>query len=230
MADDGTGPGYHSPVLTPASPAEIANATYETCRTYGMNASLYAEATLSYAAFPGIREEVTSFAATVRPGDPVLDLGAGAGRDSTLLAGIGYRVAAADICMPLLEGLHRSVGGIGVGSIGCICVDICDLPFSDAAFGGAWASGSLLHLPSSRLLQGLSEVFRVLKPNAMAAISMRAGSGEGWRADGSLEGRRWFTLVEPDKFIALMREVGFRSLKWRYVGRSGWFLASGQGI
>ena len=227
MADVGADAQYGWPALAPASSSEIATATHETRRTYEQGASRYADATRGYAAFPGIREEVISFAAAAGAGAPVLDLGAGAGRDSALLSAIGKRVVAADICVPFLKDLHKSVSSPVCSPIGRICLDICDLPFRDAVFGGVWASGSLLHLPSARLSQGLSQVLRVLRSDGIAAISMRAGSGEGWREDGLLQGRRWFTLVEPDSFVSLMSEIGFCDLRYRYVGRSGWFLVSG---
>lgn len=213
--------------LTPAAPDEIAAATSETCEAYEQGASRYIEVTQEYSAYPGIREEVIAFANATSDGAPVLDLGCGSGRDALLLAAVGKHVVAGDICKAFLDYLRNSTSSGYVDNVRCVCLDICAIPFSESRFAGIWACGSLLHLPSTKMPQGLSEVLRVLEPNGTAAISMRIGSAEGWRTDGTLPGRRWFTLVDAEEFASLMEKIGFRDLNCRYVGRSGWFLVTG---
>ncbi len=69
---------------------------------------------------------------------------------------------------------------------------------------------------------------RTLVPGGTAAISMRAGEHEGWREGGTLRGRRWFTLVDPDGFAATMAAAGFRDVGIAFAGRDHWFVATGR--
>ena len=75
--------------------------------------------------------------------------------------------------------------------------------------------------------ESISEIFRVLRPSGVAAISMQSGSAEGWRTGGTFPGRRYFNLVSPDRLSVLMDGCGYRELKYHNVGRAGWYLIYG---
>jgi SAM-dependent methyltransferase len=196
-----------------------------TYSTYERNAVQYVQATKSYGDFPGLREEVLAFAETSENGSPVLDLGSGGGRDSRLLAESGKRVVSGDICLAVLQESRRFAATHD--NIASACLDARWIPFRDNSFGGVWACGCLLHLPSVYMPSALAEIFRVLRPGGVAVINMQTGSAQGWRDSGTLHGRRWFTLVEPEDFKSLMEECGFCQLSHRVVGRAGWFSMSG---
>jgi SAM-dependent methyltransferase len=206
--------------------ADSKEITLATCATYDAMADVYADATENYAKFPGLRNEVLAFAETLPPRLPVLDLGCGGGRDSRLLAELGRRVVAVDFGMSMLRCAQSRSSG-HARDLRFVRLDILELPFANDRFAGVWASGSLLHLPSAEVDRALSEIFRTLAPDGAAAISMRAGTGEGWRLGGTLAGRRWFTLVDPDDFASRMRQVGFRRVRIQEVGRQDWFVALG---
>lgn len=198
----------------------------DTCRAYGRSAHEYAAATRDYDAYPGLREEIVAFEGKLPHGRPVLDLGCGGGRDSRLLAGLRRRVIAGDICLPMLTSARELSADYGA-AVDYTCLDMLALPFSDGALGGIWASGSMLHLPSTEIARGLSEVLRTLSADGVAAISMRAGDREGWREGGTLQGRRWFTHVQPGEFAASMIAAGFGDVQTRFSGRPGWFVTVG---
>ncbi|MBC6456628.1 class I SAM-dependent methyltransferase [Actinomadura sp. HBU206391] len=188
----------------------------------------YADATDEYGNFPGLRDEVLTFEKMLPLGLPVLDLGCGGGRDSRLLADLGRQTVAADFGMSMLQ-CARSRSSSQARDLHFVRLDLLELPFPADRFGGVWASGSLLHLPSAAITRALSEIFRTLAPGGgVAAISMRAGAGEGWRVGGTLAGRRWFTLVDPGDFASQMKRVGFRRVRIRDTGRKDWFVAIGQ--
>jgi SAM-dependent methyltransferase len=208
----------------PADPKAI---TIATCGTYDAMAGEYADVTDDYANFPGLRDEVLAFEKMLLPGLPVLDLGCGGGRDSRLLADLGRSVVAADFGMSMLQ-CARSRSSSQARDLHFVRLDMLELPFPADRFGGVWASGSLLHLPSAAITRALSEIFRTLALGGIAAISMRAGVGEGWRVGGSLAGRRWFTFVDPGVFASQMKRVGFRHIRIQDTGRKDWCVAIGK--
>lgn len=100
-----------------------------------------------------------------RPGDRVLDLGAGSGFSSEMLARFGYRVVAIDPDLRALKNNRarprfdqsRIEGQVAVA--GAI---VESLPFPDATFDGVVVMNVLHHVPDLRL--ATSELARVLQP------------------------------------------------------------------
>ena len=106
-----------------------------------------------------------------RPGDRVLDLGAGSGFSSEMLARFGCRVVAID---PDLQALVNNrarplfdpdrIEGV-VTVAGALAES---LPFSDATFDGVMAMNVLHHVP--QLPMATAELARVLKPGCRAVF------------------------------------------------------------
>jgi SAM-dependent methyltransferase len=106
-----------------------------------------------------------------RPGDRVLDLGAGSGFSSEMLARFGYDVVAIDPDLRALgqnrrrpsfdptriDGTVRVVGSLAE-----------DLPFADATFDGLTGLNVLHHVPD--LARATREFARVLRPGARAVF------------------------------------------------------------
>lgn len=204
---------------------DVGTISNETCSAYDEAAGEYAAATKDYLLFPGLREEVTAFAIAAGKAAPVLDLGSGAGRDSRLLACLGSRVVAGDISFSLIrEALNLAKSDAFFPRH--VQLDMIELPFGDGSFAGVWACGSLLHVPSVVLPRCFLEILRVLMPGGAVAVSMQSGKREGWRLGGTLPGRRWFTYVNADDLICLMKESGFVGMECRLTGRAGWYLVS----
>jgi hypothetical protein len=105
-----------------------------------------------------------------------------------------------------------------------------ELPFRSGVFGGIWACASLLHVPLVLFDGVLAEIFRVLSSGGTVAISMKAGSGEGWRSGTSIRTQRWFTLVDPVDFCANLRAVGFSRVSCTSSDRKNWFVAEADRI
>ncbi|TDC69820.1 class I SAM-dependent methyltransferase [Actinomadura sp. GC306] len=206
--------------------SEVGEITRQTCGCYDANADLYGEASEDYEKFPGLRAEVVEFARLAPRPLPVLDLGCGGGRDTRLLASLGRMVIAGDYAPAMLE-WARNRSREEVRMLGYLRLNALALPLRDESVAGVWASGSLLHIPSSGMERALAEVHRVLAPSGIAAISMRSGDGEGWKEGGSLDGRRWFTFVDPEAFAGRLEAAGFTDVRIRFAGRAGWFIAVG---
>ncbi|MEU9842619.1 class I SAM-dependent methyltransferase [Actinomadura sp. NPDC048032] len=205
----------------------MGDITRETCGCYDTNANVYGEVSEDYARFPGLRAEVVEFAHLAPRSLPVLDLGCGGGRDARLLASLGRTVIAGDYA-PVMLAWARGRALEEGRTLGFLRLNALALPIRDASVAGVWASGSLLHIPSAEMGRALAEVHRVLAPKGIAAISMRTGDSEGWKDGGSLEGRRWFTLVNPEAFAGCLEAAGFSDVRIRFAGRAGWFIAVGQ--
>jgi SAM-dependent methyltransferase len=217
-----------SEALEKPTSSSVEAAIRITAQTYQEKAEEYATTTADYASYPGLEDEVLSFANMTPVRTPLLDLGCGAGRDTRRLMALGREVIAGDICMPMLRCARQRALEDGTEEGPYLAFNALRLPFRASTIGGVWAAGSLLHLPVSVIPVALSEILRVLMPGGMAAISMQAGAGEGWRDGGTLKGQRWFTFVQPDNFSAGMSHLGFDDVRIHHTGRRNWFIAFGR--
>jgi SAM-dependent methyltransferase len=106
-----------------------------------------------------------------RPGDRVLDLGAGVGFSSETLARLGYRVVAADPDLLALSAARRRRSFDPERIDGTVAVTGANaeaLPFDAASFDGVVGLNVLHHVPD--LPRVTRELARVLRPGARAVF------------------------------------------------------------
>jgi SAM-dependent methyltransferase len=147
-----------------------------------------------------------------RPGDRVLDLGAGSGFSSEMLARFGYRVIAVDPdARALLHNRHRAAIDRAriAGSVTVVQGVAQALPFDDGTFDGALGLNVLHHVPD--LEQATGELARVLKPGARAVFCepgldhLSANETERARAEHGEDDRAFDVLT----FLGRALESGF---------------------
>jgi len=120
--------------------------------------------------------EVRSFIESLPRGSRVLDLGAGHGRHTTILAGLGHHAVALDFSRRLLSIGRADERRKGVAvRIDWVGGEATKLPFRDASFDASLCIAVLHHLPlESDRIAALTELRRVLRRQAPVFLSVWA--------------------------------------------------------
>ncbi len=98
----------------------------------------------------------------------VLDLGAGGGRHTLLMAGRGFQVVALDVSDTALNALDGRLRGAGVQSVALIRDDMSQLPFTGGYFDAVVSTNVLHHGLEQEVMAVLQEVRRVLRKGGAA--------------------------------------------------------------
>lgn len=111
----------------------------------------------------------------VRPGDRVLDVGAGPGRFTIELAKLGARVVVADISTVQLELSRTNVEAAGLENfvLAEVVADVTDLSsFADGEFDAVVCYGGPLSYALDRAGDGAAELLRVTRPGGHVLVSV----------------------------------------------------------
>ncbi|MEU4478577.1 class I SAM-dependent methyltransferase [Micromonospora sp. NPDC023966] len=138
---------------------------------------------------------------------PLLDLGCGPGRDLAFWADRGATPVGLDLSAAMLDEARRRVG------VPLVQADLLRLPFRAGAFGGAWCSAALLHLPKAGAPAALAGVRRVLRPGAPLLLSVKEGEGESWERWPGESADRFFAWYGAEESAELLRRAGFTPLR-----------------
>ncbi len=167
----------------------------------------------------------TEFSHTLSCGT-VLELGVGDGKNlrvressDTCFIGLDFSPAALRICRsdPQLSGVHLLLG------------DACQIPIRSSSIDLVYAHHILGHLSSSLHSLLMEEVFRVLKPHGLVALTvfasgdMREGKGEEVEASTYLRGDGIITrYFSPEEITHLGHEYSIRAInreEWPFFVR-----------
>ncbi|PIE70922.1 MAG: methyltransferase type 11 [Deltaproteobacteria bacterium] len=128
------------------------------------------------------------FVRYLSPGDRILDVGCGSGRDLKWLKEKGFQPIGIDRA-PRLAAMAAAHSGCQV-QVG----DAADYPFDTLEVDALMASGSLVHIPHASLEGMLLRMLGCLKPGGVFYLSLKAGRGEKYDAFG----RRFYLWQEAD--------------------------------
>ncbi|HET6314121.1 MAG TPA: class I SAM-dependent methyltransferase, partial [Chloroflexia bacterium] len=120
----------------------------------------------------------------IRPGDDVLDIGAGPGRFTIEMARIGARITVGDISPVQLEMNRQKVeeAGLQGAVVARQVMDVTDLsPLPSATYDSAVCYGAVLSYLFDRAGDALEELLRVTKPGGYVLLSVMSLLG-GTRA------------------------------------------------
>jgi SAM-dependent methyltransferase len=127
------------------------------------------------AAYEAVFEPLTNaFAAhaldqlAVRPGDRVIDVGAGCGGVALMAAARGADVLAIDASPQMVARIRARAGSAQAGQIEAAIMDGMALALPDAGFDAGISVFGVILFPDAAL--GLREMARVLKPGGRAAV------------------------------------------------------------
>lgn len=107
-----------------------------------------------------------------RPGDIILDLGAGTGRLTTEIARPGVTLLALDLSPYSLEVNRAKCAALAGVNLHYIAGDACYLPFRDRSFNKVGSMTMLEHIPSDEeRRRSVGEMYRVLQPGGRLALT-----------------------------------------------------------
>jgi SAM-dependent methyltransferase len=94
-----------------------------------------------------------------KQGDLLLEAGCGSGRSAMLMADMGYRVAALDLSLTLIECLSSALSFFS--NLNFVNADIGRIPFRDKSFKISYSCGVLEHFDPPEIIFFLTEQRRV---------------------------------------------------------------------
>ncbi len=139
------------------------------------------------------------------PGETVLDLGCGNGKDAGFLGSKNLKVTGADFSRGMLNLARERNPGIPF-----VMTDMRRLAFGREKFSGVWANGCVYHVPKADFPEVLSEVRRVLKERGIYSFNFKIGEGEGLEEkprsfDG---GERYYAYYGIEEMMVLLEKAG----------------------
>ena len=153
-----------------------------------------------------LQAEIERFAAWLKPGALILDVGCGPGRDMLAFAGRGFRVVGVDRSAAMLrEAVRRGAGPL-------VLADMRRLPFARHTANGVWACASLHHLPKAEFSAALREIHRVLH-HGHVYLSVKEGRAETWQRSGGEA--RFFAHYHPAEVELALERSDFHVLDCR---------------
>ena len=151
----------------------------------------------------------------IRPGDRVLDIGAGSGTDTLIAARAvtpGGRIFALDMTPAMLAKLRKNVALANAANVEVVEGNAESIPLPDASVDVVTSNGVLNLVPDKP--KAFAEMFRVLRPGGRAQVAdivVGRPVGEDARSDPKLWAECVVGASLEEDYVELFRSVGFAS-------------------
>jgi len=149
---------------------------------------------------PKMAETAARFAASLPVPSSILDAGCGPGRDLARFIAHGHAAHGVDL-NPRFVAMARRHGPTTLGDLR----RVGEL-FPPASFDGVWAASSLVHLSESEAAAVLAQLAGLLRPGGRLYACVKSAGDTGWLDEP--DGRRWYTVWEPDRFADAVAAAG----------------------
>ena len=172
---------------------------------------------------PYFWEEETAIFQKYLPRGQILEVCTGGGRDVSRLMGIGFDYEGVDVSSKLVELAKSNNPDAKIRHVPYIY----NLPYLADSFEGIWSSATLLHVPESKLPYALYEMRRVLRPNGVAFISIKEGSGKAILEEDIIDDQkmeRFFWYYQEGEFATQLEDTRLEVLKVHHhpIGHTNW--------
>jgi len=154
--------------------------------------------------------------ADVQPGETVLDLGSGAGRDVLLAArqvGPAGRVVGVDMTPEMVGKARENARRVGIGNAEFYLADVEHLPLPDASVDVV-ISNCVINLVPDKL-RVFREAYRVMRPGGRFVVADIVATGplpDKIRADPDAWAACIAGAIDVKDYLALIRQAGFRDV------------------
>lgn len=138
----------------------------DTLKYYADHADEFIENTLT----ADMSEHYRRFEKYLRPGDKILDLGFGSGRDSFYFLRQGYEVTSVDGSPEMCKAAESLLPNVR-------CLLFSDLDYVET-FDAVWACASLLHVPKQEMEDVFRKVIRSMVTGGFFYVSYKYGTEE----------------------------------------------------
>jgi SAM-dependent methyltransferase len=144
----------------------------------------------------------------------ILDLGAGSGQHGRYIQDKGPEVTCIDISPNMVEACKRK-------GLKAFEMDFYGLSFENHFFDGIWAMNSLLHVPKQDLLNVLTEIRRVLKPDGIFYMGVYGGyNSEGIWEEDPYQPQRFFSFYDELQMKEKVQQI-FKLQEFRVIPLEG---------
>lgn len=134
---------------------------------------------------------------------PVLFVGCGSGRDIHYINQQGIPTYGIDISKPLLD-IAREEGIESPLEI----IDIQNMNFEESSFDGIFCETTLSHVKKADLPIILNKFYKILRPNGIAIVGFRKGTGYVYCTNDKVGGLRYNTSVSIEKSKEIVNNSG----------------------
>jgi ubiquinone/menaquinone biosynthesis C-methylase UbiE len=177
-----------------------------TLKAYDIIAEDYKQRNLG----PFYSPEIQLFSTLINSNSSLLEVGCGTGRDALELVQICGEYTGLDGSTGMLA-LAKEVLPSARFEIG----NFMELPYNKESFDACWCASTLLHCNRSEIEKPVQEIYRILKPDGTAFISMRKkiDIDEHTKPIIGTSEDRYFAYYTIEEFANIAESAGFKILQ-----------------